>query len=142
MADIKKTPEMIARFREMYFSGATWLAMSDTLDVNSKTLSTWAMREKFGPRNGLDGRAVQWTPEKEAELRTKEHGMSHTALARHFGLSIDAVKNKLHRMGLARVVSVKVDTYTGSPAWFRAQFGGDPLPPMHPIACEVLGLSA
>jgi len=137
----KLTDEQVSRFTTMYHAGASWLAMGAELDMDPSWLAV--LRKRIGiPERKVMCSRVNWTDEMNAELRrlfptTKSH-----AIGRKLGISKDAVESQLRRLGMERVAVVPVDTYTGSPAWFRAQFGSDPLPPMHPLAREVLGLSA
>ena len=135
------TNEQEATFRTLYASGATWQEIGHEVGIDPSWLSV--QRKRLGiPERPSIGRRVRWNWKMEAELRAMFPTTAPYVMAKHFGVSIDAVKNKMHAMGLVRVVEVPVDTYTGSPRWFRDQAGVEPLPAFHPIAAQVLGLSA
>jgi len=133
------TPEQEAQFRTLYEAGTPWLEMGVALEMDCSWLSV--LRKRMGiPERKQQGRRIEWTVAMEDDLRVQFHLLSHFGLSKRFGVSTDAVKNKLHRMGLFRAPPVPVDTYTGSPRWFRDQEGIEPLPAFHPIAATVLGM--
>ena len=136
----KLTDEHVTKFRDMYEAGASWLAMGNELDVDPSWLAVWRARLDI-PLRKVKSSRVQWTDAMIAELRVLAPISKPYAIGKRLGISKDAVKSQLGRMGLNLPAPAPVDTYTGSPRWFRDQFGPEPLPVGHPIAAAVLGLA-
>ena len=133
------TPEQEAQFRTLYAAGTPWLEMGVALEMDCSWLSV--LRKRMGiPDRKVTCSRVKWTDDMNAELRRLLLDNNNYTIGKQLGVSKDAIQSQIKRLGLSRAAPVPVDTYTGSPRWFRDQEGIEPLPAFHPIAATVLGM--